>query len=101
MCKIPKIIVVAPAEKHADLRRALSSLEYDIAATVEDFAGATGITADVAVALEPDEDLLLKLRALSLKTVAVGGTGESADMKLDPDDLASFKTRIWELFRPG
>ena len=101
MCKIPKVIIVAPSEKHAELRRALSSLEYDIAATVDDFAGATGISADVAVAWEPDEDLLLKLRALSLKTVALGGDGQSADMTLQTDDITSFKSRIWELFRPA
>jgi hypothetical protein len=100
MCKIPKVVIVAPAEKHAALRRALGSLEYDIAATVATADDAAGITGDVALAWEPDEDTLLRLRALTFKTVAVGGAGESADMRLDPDDIASFKTRIWELFRP-
>lgn len=101
MCKIPKVIVVAPADKHAELRRALSSLEYDIVAIVDGFDGATGLSADVAVAWEPDEDLLLRLRALSLKTVALGGQGESADIKLPVNEAASFKSRIWELFRPA
>lgn len=101
MCRIPKVVVVAPAEKHADLRRALSSLEYDIVATVDGFDAATGISADVAIAWEPDEDMLLRLRALSFKTVALGGDGESADMQLASEDVASFKSRVWELFRPA
>ncbi len=101
MCKIPKVLVVAPAEKHQELRRALSSLEYDIAATVDSAAAATGIGADVAVAWEPDEDTLRLLRELSLKTVAIGGESDTADMELAPDDVGAFKTRIWELFRPA
>ena len=101
MCKIPKVVVVAPAEKHQDLRKSLSSLEYDIAATVGTADDAAAITGDVALAWEPDEDALLRLRTFGFKTVAVGGDGSSADMKLGPDDVASFKTRIWELFRPA
>jgi hypothetical protein len=100
LCRIPKVVIVAPADKHADLRRVLGSLEYDIAATVATTDEAAGVTADVAVAWEPDEETLLRLRELSLKTVAVGGTAETADMKLEPDDVAAFKTRVWELFRP-
>jgi hypothetical protein len=101
MCQIPKVVIVAPPEKHQELRRALSSLEYDIAATVTTADDASGITADVAIAWEPDEEMLLRLRELTLKTVAVGGDGASADMTLAPDEIASFKSRIWELFRPA
>jgi hypothetical protein len=100
MCKVPKVVIVAPSDKHTELRRALSSLEYDIAATVATADEASGITGDVAIAWEPDEDTLLRLRELTFKTVAVGGDAESADMRLGPDDIASFKTRIWELLRP-
>jgi hypothetical protein len=101
VCRIPKVLIVAPAEVQAGLRRQLSSLEYDIAAAVAMADDASDVTADVAVAWEPDEETLLRLRELSLKTVAIGGTAETADMKLEPDDVASFKTRIWELFRPA
>jgi hypothetical protein len=101
MCQIPKVLIVAPVEKHQELRKTLSSLEYDIAATVPTADDASGITANVAVAWEPDEEALLRLRALGLKTVAVGGDAETADMTLDPDEVATFKSRIWELFRPA
>jgi hypothetical protein len=101
MCKIPKVVVVAPAEKHMELRKALGSLEYDIAATVTTADEAAGIRGDVAVAWEPDAKALAHLRALTFKTVAVGGSSEGADMALDAGDVASFKTRIWELFRPS
>ena len=49
MCKIPKVVIVAPPEKHNELRRALSSLEYDIAATVASAEEAAAITADAVV----------------------------------------------------
>jgi hypothetical protein len=101
MCKIPKVVIVAPADVGGDLRKKLSSLEYDIAAIVSTADDAAGVSADVAVAWEPDEDTLLRLRELSFKTVAIHGDAESADMKLDPEDIASFKNRIWELFRPA
>jgi hypothetical protein len=101
MCKIPKVIVVAPAGKHQELRKALSSLEYDIVAAVDSVDAAAGITADVAVVWQPDEQQLARLRALSLRTVAIDGAGETADMTLSADDVASFKTRIWELYRPA
>jgi hypothetical protein len=101
MCKIPKVVIVAPADRHADLRRALSSLEYDIAATVATADDTAAINADVVVAVEPDAAMLALLHALGKKTVAVGGEKEGADMHLGPDELASFKTRIWELFRPA
>src|SRR5687767_7802669 len=101
MCKIPKVVIVAPSEKHLELRKALSSLEYDIAATVASAEEAAAITADAVVAWEPDDQTLDRLRASGVKTVAVGGSSESADMSLAPDDIAAFKTRIWELFRPS
>lgn len=101
MCRIPKVLIVAPAEQQQELRKKLSSLEYDVAATVDSVDAASGISADVAVVWEPDEDTLLRLRALSLKTVAIGGEGASADMELGHDEAGEFKTRIWELFRPA
>jgi hypothetical protein len=101
MCQIPKVVIVAPADMHQELRKTLSSLEYDIAATVSSVDDASGITASVAIAWEPDEDALLLLRTLGLKTVAIGGTAETADMTLAPDEIPTFKSRIWELFRPA
>jgi hypothetical protein len=100
LCRIPKVLIVAPADKHQELRRSLSSFEYDITATVATPDEAAGIGADVAVAWEPDETTLQRLRELTFKTVAVGSTATSADMTIAPDDVASFKTRVWELFRP-
>jgi hypothetical protein len=101
MCRIPKVVVLAPSEVGADLRRKLSSLEYEIVAVVESVDELAGINADAVVAWEPDEETLLRLRELSLKTVAIGGEGESSDLKLAPGDVTDFKTRVWELFRPG
>jgi hypothetical protein len=101
MCRIPKVVVLAPSDVGNDLRRKLSSLEYEIVAVVESLDDLAGTSADVVVAWAPEEETLLRLRELSLKTVAVGGQGESADMKLARDDVASFKTRVWELFRPS
>jgi hypothetical protein len=101
MCKIPKVVIVAPSEKHQELRRALSSLEYDIAATVSSPDDVAAIKADAVVLWEPDDESIERLQALGFKTVAVGGNAPGADMSLAPDDLASFKTRIWELFRPA
>ena len=92
MCRIPKVIVVAPDDKLADLRRALSSLEYDFTTTVD--------SADVAVVWQPDDDALGSLRDAGVKIVAIGGTASGVDMTIDPDDIGAFKTRIWELFRP-
>ena len=101
MCKIPRVVIVAPADQHLELRKALSSLDYDIAATVETVAEAVGVKGDVALAWEPETPIVDALRAVGFKTVAVGGTAEGADMSLEPDDVTSFKTRIWELFRPA
>jgi len=91
MCRIPKVAIVAPPDKVADLRRALSSLEYDIV-TDESIA-------DVAIAFEPDEALVQRLRNAGLKVASIGGS--SGDLDVDPHDIASFKSRIFELFRPA
>lgn len=93
MCKIPKVLLVAPADRLQELRRVLSSIEYDIV-TSEDIA------ADVAIAWEPSAEDVSALRARDLKVVAVGANAAGADMHLQPDDIKQFKTRIWELFRP-
>jgi hypothetical protein len=101
MCRVPKVVVLAPDDVGNDLRRKLSSLEYEIVAVVGSVDELAGINADVVVAWAPEEEALLRLRELSLKTVAVGGEGETADMKLAADDVTSFKDRVWELFRPS
>ena len=90
MCRIPKVAIVAPEDKLAELRRALSSIEYDVVASEDG--------ADIAVAWEPDEAVVSRLRDAGLKVVAIGGTAE-ADMSIPADDVASFKSRVWELFR--
>lgn len=91
MCRIPKVAIVAPDDKLPELRRALSSIEYDIVTTIDG--------ADVAVMWEPDEATVQRLRDAGLKTVAIGGA--SAEMDVDPQDIASFKSRVWELFKPS
>jgi hypothetical protein len=90
MCRIPKVVIVAPDDKLPELRRALSSIEYDIVATSDG--------ADVAVVFEPDEAEVQRLRDAGLKVAAVGGA--PADLDVDPSDIGSFKSRVWELFRP-
>ena len=90
MCRIPKIAIIAPDDKVADLRRALSSIEYDFVPSEDG--------ADIAVAWEPNEALVSRLHNAGLKVVAVGG-GVDADMALTADDVASFKSRVWELFK--
>jgi hypothetical protein len=101
MCRVAKVLLVAPADKHTELRRALSSLEYEIVAAVASAEEAAGVTADVAVAWEPDADAINVLRQRGLKTVAITAGQAEADMHLAPADAAQFKTRIWELFAPG
>ncbi len=91
MCRIPKIAIVAPEDRVPDLRRAMSSLEYDIVTSTDG--------ADVAVVWQPDEAAVTHLRDAGLKVVAIGGTSE-ADMTLATEDVATFKSRVWELFRP-
>ncbi len=100
MCKIPKVVIVAPEDKHLELRKQLSSLEYDIVATVTAAEEATQIGCDVVVIWKPDAETMSMLCEFETRTVAIGGAGEEAEMRIDPDDVASFKTRFWELFRP-
>jgi hypothetical protein len=101
MCRIPRVIVVAPEDKHAELRRVLSSLEYEITATVATSLDADGITADVAVVWDATVDDIFQLKDFGLKTVAIGSDDQGADMHLLPDDVGAFKARVWELFRPS
>jgi hypothetical protein len=101
VCRIAKVVLVAPADRQADLRRALSSLEYDIVAAVAAAEDAAGITADAAVVWEPDAAAIDVLRQRGLKTAAITTQDVGADMHLAPDDVAAFKTRIWELFAPS
>lgn len=99
MCRIPKVVLIAPAKRHAELLRALASIEYDVTAveTVPDVASAS---ADVAVVLDATELIIDALRAEGLKVVAIGAHDTSADMNLDTNTLRDFRSRIWELFRP-
>ena len=56
---------------------------------------------------EPFDELVVpladvdRLHEIGYKTVGVANDRTSADMHLRPDDVGAFKTRIWELFRPG
>lgn len=99
MCRIPKVAIVAPSDVQADLRRKLSSLEYEIVAAVTSLEEIRGVTVDAVVLWEPDGSTIATARADNLKTVSVGGS-DGADLHLETDDVASLKTRIWELFRP-
>ena len=100
MCKIPKVVIVAPEDRQLELRKQLSSLEYDIVATVAKAEDAIQIGCDVVIIWEPDAETMSMLCEFEARTVAIGGAGEEAEMRIDADDVASFKTRIWELFRP-
>ncbi len=100
MCKIPKVVIVAPEDKQLELRKQLSSLEYDIVATVANAEDATRIGCDVVIIWKPDGETMSVLCEFEARTVAIGGAGEEAEMRIDPEDVASFKKRIWELFRP-
>lgn len=100
MCRIPKIVLVAPPDAQSDLRRRLSSLEYDIVAAVASTDDVAGITCDAAILWEPTDAAIEALRGAGVKTVALGGSIE-ADLQIAPEDAASFKTRVWELFRPS
>jgi hypothetical protein len=100
VCRIPKVVVVAPEQAHADLRRTLSSLDYEIVATVSSVEEIGDISADVVVLYEPDAAHIAAARERSLKTVSIGGA-DGADLELDVDHVTDFKTRVWELFRPS
>jgi hypothetical protein len=91
---------VAPDEVQKDLRRQLSSIEYEIVAAAATLDELDDITLDVVVLWEPEPAAIEDARGRGLKTVAIGGA-EGADLQLAIDDAASFKTRLWELFRPS
>lgn len=93
-------MLVADEQMRSDLRRKLSSLEYDIVAAVGSLDDLNDITADVVVLWEPDAATVTAARDRGLKTVALGGEN-GADLHLATDDAAAFKTRVWELFRPA
>lgn len=99
MCRVLKVILVAAPERQLELRRALSSIEYEI---VGAFALVAEIdaAADVAVVWEPNREDVAALADRGLKVVAVGGEGAESDLALSTDDLATFKQRVWELFKP-
>lgn len=100
MCKIPKVVIVSPSGEHADLRRRLSSLEYEIAATLAP-GDPLDVSADVLLLYDPDPATLEAARAKApAKVVVVGAPAEGAHLVLDRDDDITFKSRIWELFRP-
>jgi len=94
-------LLIAPPDRQGDLRRALSSLEYDIVAAVTSAEEAAAINADAAVVWEPDAEAINVLRQRGLKTAAITTQDTGADMHIPPDDVAHFKTRIWELFAPS
>lgn len=99
MCRVLKVLLVAPSHRQLELRRRLSSISYEIVAAVPP-GEPTDVSADVAVAWEPGPGTVSELQDAGLKVVAVGGRPEGADMVLDPDDVGSFKDRVWDLFRP-
>ena len=100
MCRIPKIVLIADETMRQDLRRKLSSLEYDIVAAAGSLDELGDITADAVVLWEPDEATISTARQRGLKTVALGGA-DGADLQIPADDPGAFKSRVWELFRPS
>lgn len=97
MCRIPKVVVIAPPDEHLQLRRTLSSLEYDIVATLAPGAE-LDVTADVALVCDPTDEDVRRLRERGVKVVGFGAPNASADLAID--DVAAFKTRIWDVLRP-
>lgn len=100
MCRIPKIALVAPDDLQQDLRRKLSSLEYDIVAAVASVDELGDMSIDAVVLWQPDAATVAAARGRGLKTVALGG-GDGADLQLPAEDPGAFKSRVWELFRPS
>lgn len=97
MCRVLRVVIVAPPERQLELRRAISALDSDVVASVDSVAS-LDIRADVALAWEPDEETVAALRGAGLKVASVGGS--EGDLTIDPDDVAAFRTLVWELFRP-
>lgn len=100
MCRIPKIALVADEDVRQDLRKKLSSLEYDIVAAVGSLDELSEVTADAVILWKPEEETIVAAKARGLKTASLGGA-DGADLKVSPLDPGSFKTRVWELFRPS
>ena len=95
-----KVGLVAPDDVLADLRRRLSSIEYEIVAAVASLVDLDDVTLDVLVLWEPDADAIDAARQRGLKTVAIGGA-EGAHLHVATENAETFKTRVWELFRPS
>ena len=98
MCRVLRVVIVAPAERQLELRRALSALDYEIVAAVAS-ADELELAADVAVVLEPDTASVDALRERGLKVATIGGA--SGDLVIDPLDVRAFRSRVWELLRPS
>lgn len=100
MCRIPKVVLVADESARQELRKKLSSLEYDIVAAVGSLDEVGEITVDAVVLWKPDADAISAAKARGLKTVSLGGA-DGADLQIPAEDPAVFKARVWELFRPA
>jgi hypothetical protein len=83
VCRIPRVLVVAPAGRHGDLRRRLSSLEYDVV-TTED--AADPVAADAVLVFDEADE-----RRATAKGVPV--------LRLAEDELGSFAPRLWQALR--
>jgi len=98
VCRVLRVVIVAPAERQLELRRALSALDYEIVAAVAS-ADELELAADVAVVLEPDTASVDALRERGLKVATIGGA--PGDLVIDPLDVRAFRSRVWELLRPS
>lgn len=96
VCRTLKVLVVASRDRHDELRRTLSSIEYEIAGAVQ--PGDAHPAADVAVVVDGDAAAVEALRAAGMKVVAVGAV-PGGDLTLAPGEIGSFASRVWELFR--
>lgn len=97
VCRVLRVVIVAQAERQLELRRALSALDYEIVAAVSS-VDEIDLAADVAVVWEPDGDTVDALRTRGLKVASIGGA--DGDLPIDPTDVRSFRSRVWDLFRP-
>ncbi len=98
MCRVLKVVLVAPADMQLELRRKLSALDHDIIGTFERVSE-IDLDADVAVLWEPAAADIARLREGPVKVVALGGDGHGADLVIPAEDVAAFKRRVWELFQ--